>query len=503
MALHTRTGSGSPVGAVTPDYLGQHYVDTGTNTIYQAYSTTNADWSANLTAANIRRIVDDKSGAYTIVAGDLGKVINVDATAGAVTLTLTAAATMADGFWCYVRKADSSANAITIDPNAAETINGGANISVTAQFEMRLLVCDGTTWFMETDASSGGSSVSFAGLIDNAEISITRSGNAETFHLKTAAGSDPSGSDIVKVGFANATGGFDIVQCTSALSFTFSSGSTGGAVNALEFKVGIVLLNNAGTLALGAVVRPSGIKDNSIVSTTAEGGAGAADSPRVIYSASALTNVRARVLGYATYTLAAVGTWNTAPSDVLLTRAGAMEVQVKELLYDKTLGASGNFDTNEWWPSGTLPSGYDRLEFACMLRGADNGTRDIYCYLNGDTTAANYRYSQVYGGSSTSGTTADLALCGNCPGADNAFSDGFNRVIVECLFPSAAVHKELSARLMRRDTATTTLTQVVGLYWENTAAINRIQLLTNGASTNFAIGSRVQIFGFKSVSVLI
>ena len=51
MALHTLTGSGSPVGAVTPDYLGQHYVDTGTNTIYQAYSTTNADWSANLTAA--------------------------------------------------------------------------------------------------------------------------------------------------------------------------------------------------------------------------------------------------------------------------------------------------------------------------------------------------------------------------------------------------------------------------------------------------------------------
>ena len=503
MALHTRTGVGSPVGAVTPDYLGQHYVDTGSNTIYQAYSTANTDWSANLTAANIRRIVDDKSGAYTIVAGDLGKVINVNATAGAVTLTLTAAATMADGFWCYVRKADSSGNAVTIDPNAAETINGSSNTSISSQFEMRLLVCDGTTWFIETDASSGGSSVSFAGLIDNAEISITRSGNAETFHLKTASGADPSGSDIVKVGFANATGGFDIVQCTSALSFTFSSGSTGGAVNALEFKVGIVLLNNAGTLAMGAVVRPSGIKDNSIVSTTAEGGAGAADSPRVIYSASALTNVRARVLGYATYTLAAVGTWNTAPSDVLLTRAGAMEVQVKELLYEKTLGASGNFDTNEWWPSGTLPSGYDKLEFSCALRGADNGGQFINCYINGDTTVANYRRQMLQGsGTAASASHDDNAYIATAVGADG-LADGFSRVFVQCAYPSAATHKELLASQSRRDAAATTFSIQQSLFWENTAAINRLQISAATASTNFVANSRVQIHGFKSVSVLI
>ena len=503
MALHTRTGSGSPVGVVTPDYLGQHYVDTGTSTIYQAYNTANTDWSANLTAANIRRIVDDKSGAYTIVAGDLGKVINVDATAGAVTLTLTAAATMADGFWCYVRKADSSANAITIDPNAAETINGGANLSVITQFEMRLIVCDGTTWFAETDASSGGSSMSYAGMIDNAEIAITRSANAETFSLKTAAGTDPSASDIVRVGFANATGGFDVVQCTSALSFTISSGSTGGAVSSLEFKVGIILLNNAGTLALGAVVRPSGVKDNSIVSTTAEGGAGAADSPRVIYSASALTNVRARVLGYATYTLATAGTWATAPSDVVLTRAGMMEVQVKELLYDKTLGASGNFDTNEWWPSGTLPSGYDKFEFMCALRGADNGTPSVLCYLNGDSTAANYRQGFIFGSTGTvSSSMSDAAIFNSTVGADKG-ADIFTRISGWCEYPAMATHKELWSFSGRRDAAATNYELLHSLHWENTAAINRIQLVSAGASTNFVANSRVQIHGFKSVSVLI
>jgi hypothetical protein len=340
-------------------------------------------------------------------------------------------------------------------------------------------------------------------LIDNAEISITRSGNAETFHLKTASGSDPSGSDIVKVGFANANGGFDIVQCTSALSFTFSSGSTGGAVNTLEFKVGIVLLNNAGTLAMGAVVRPSGIKDNSIVSTTAEGGAGAADSPRVIYSASALTNVRARVLGYATYTLAAVGTWDTAPSDVLLTRAGAMEVQVKELLYEKTLGASGNFDTNEWWPSGTLPSGYDKLEITVALRAADTGDRLVYCYLNGDVTAANYRYASVYGyATAASGAGGDLPQIGGVPGSDQ-LADGFSLSTITCQFPSIAAHKQLVNAGALRSAATTNYSIMNALNWENTAPINRIQLVTNGASTNFVANSRVQIHGFKSVSVLI
>lgn len=150
MALHTKTGSGSPVSSVTPDYIGQHYIDTGSNTLYQAFGTANTDWSANMTAENVKKIVDDKSANYTIVAGDLGKVINVDATAGAITLTLTAAATLGDGFWCYVRKADSSANAVTIDPNAAETVNGAASFVLGVQYEQRLLVCDGAGWFMQS-----------------------------------------------------------------------------------------------------------------------------------------------------------------------------------------------------------------------------------------------------------------------------------------------------------------------------------------------------------------
>ena len=143
MALHTRTGTGSPVGAVTPDYLGQHYVDTAAPLIYQAFGTANTDWSANLAETNVKKIVDDKSSNYTITSSDRGKVINVDATSGDVTLTLTAAATLGDGFWCYVRKADASVNAVIIDPDGSETVNGSATLSLTTQYDQRLLVCDG------------------------------------------------------------------------------------------------------------------------------------------------------------------------------------------------------------------------------------------------------------------------------------------------------------------------------------------------------------------------
>lgn len=364
MALHTRTGSGSPVGVVTPDYLGQHYVDTGSNTIYQAYSTTNADWSANMTAANIRRIVDDKSGAYTIVAGDLGKVINVDATAGAITLTLTAAATMADGFWCYVRKADSSGNAVTIDPDAAETINGGANISVTAQFEMRLLVCDGTTWFMETDASSGASTT-FSGLIENLEISTSRAGNAETIALKTAAGSDPSGSDKIRIGFRDATAGtgaYSVLDITAATSITISSGSTLGATSATIFRLWLVGFNDAGTFRLGVIKCALtdgvfGLQDNVLESSTAEGGAGAADSSGVIYTGTAVTTKAMRVLGYLEYTLTTAGTWDAAPSLINIYSQGdrlpGETVQVRRNLTGATASGTTTVPSDDTIPQNT------------------------------------------------------------------------------------------------------------------------------------------------------
>ena len=44
MSAHAKLGTGSPVGVLVPDVYGQHYIDTVTNNLWQAYALTNAYW---------------------------------------------------------------------------------------------------------------------------------------------------------------------------------------------------------------------------------------------------------------------------------------------------------------------------------------------------------------------------------------------------------------------------------------------------------------------------
>lgn len=84
--------------------------------------------------------VDAKSGAYTVVAGDRGKLI--DAT-GTWTLTLPAAATAGAGFAFALR--NSGSGAITIDGDGSETVDGELTITLAAGASC-ILVCTGSAW---------------------------------------------------------------------------------------------------------------------------------------------------------------------------------------------------------------------------------------------------------------------------------------------------------------------------------------------------------------------
>lgn len=77
-------------------------------------------------------------------------------------------------------------------------------------------------------------------------------------------------------------------------------------------------MNNAGTIELAAVNIAGGndLSETGVISTTAEGGAGAADSASVIYSTTARTSVAYRIIGYIESTQATAGTWATAPSTI-------------------------------------------------------------------------------------------------------------------------------------------------------------------------------------------
>lgn len=95
-----------------------------------------------------------KSSAYTIVAGDRGKMISCTST---FTLGLTAAATLGDGFACVVFNAGSGT--ITLDAAGSETILTAAGSGTTVDIEEGeggILVCTGAGWFFMLVTEGGG-----------------------------------------------------------------------------------------------------------------------------------------------------------------------------------------------------------------------------------------------------------------------------------------------------------------------------------------------------------
>lgn len=101
-------------------------------------------------------------------------------------------------------------------------------------------------------------------------------------------------------------------------NLVISSGSTLGTISAQISRIIILAINNSGTIELAAVNIAGGnnLSETELISTTAEGGAGGADSANVIYSTTARTNVAYRVIGYVESTQTTAGTWATAPSTI-------------------------------------------------------------------------------------------------------------------------------------------------------------------------------------------
>lgn len=107
-------------------------------------------------------------------------------------------------------------------------------------------------------------------------------------------------------------------KVTSAITMTVSSGSTLGTVNNTQSQIVVLAINNAGTIELAVVNIAGGnnLDETTLITTTAEGGAGAADSASTIYSTTARSSVAFRVVGVIISTQTTAGTWATAPSTI-------------------------------------------------------------------------------------------------------------------------------------------------------------------------------------------
>lgn len=181
----------------------------------------------------------------------------------------------------------------------------------------------------------------------NGKVVESHSGNAVTFSIKTLAGADPSSTDAVIVPFLASDGTYIGRRVTSATSVTVSSGSTLGASNGLAFQVLVLAIDNAGTVELGVANRSAyttaaGSGQNGFYlnealtySSTAEGGAGAADSVATLYSTTARSSKSVRLLALADYAsgLATAGTWAVSPTTIIPNVPGASKLRLPAAFY--------------------------------------------------------------------------------------------------------------------------------------------------------------------------
>jgi hypothetical protein len=86
-----------------------------------------------------------KTADYTISETESNIQVIVDASGGAVVITLRAASGLA-GYIVAVKKSDSSTNTVTIDGNSSETIDGATTQVISAQYASLSVVCDGSNW---------------------------------------------------------------------------------------------------------------------------------------------------------------------------------------------------------------------------------------------------------------------------------------------------------------------------------------------------------------------
>ena len=104
--------------------------------------------------------VDVEEYSGTAPLRDLNHIALVDASGGAATMSIPSVSGLVGRKYTII-KDDSSANAVTIDPDGAETINGVSSVSLASQGDAVTLVSDGAEWKI-----SGGLGSSIVGVAD-------------------------------------------------------------------------------------------------------------------------------------------------------------------------------------------------------------------------------------------------------------------------------------------------------------------------------------------------
>lgn len=285
------------------------------DTIYGGASGTRTALAGNITSTKKfltqtgNGSISAAPGWNTIIAADV-PTLNQNTTGTALNVTGTVA--IANGGTGQTSKA-AGFDALSPMTAGGDLIYGGASGTGTRLANGsagQVLQSNGTTvapsWASVTTVDQSYE-------ISNLTLTATVAANALTIAVKTKAGTDATGSDIVKVGFRNSTittGTYAQRTITAALSMSVPSGTTIGTVSGNTENLFVYLIDNAGTPEL-AISANSFVEEGSTVNTTAVSG-GASRS--VVYSTTARTGVAIRLVGKIIISEATAGTWASSPT---------------------------------------------------------------------------------------------------------------------------------------------------------------------------------------------
>jgi len=165
-----------------------------------------------------------------------------------------------------------------------------------------------------TIVTTEGGGISDPTFTRNIGLTASIASSAVSFNLVAADGTDQSTSNISQIAFRNdsaSLGTIQIASMTAFASFTLSDGSTLGIGAASTGRVYLYAGVESGAVKL-CMARQSLFEESALQSTTAEGGAGGADSNTVLYAASTISDIPVRLVGIAEMTAGAVaGSWET------------------------------------------------------------------------------------------------------------------------------------------------------------------------------------------------
>lgn len=218
-------------------------------------------------------------------------------------------------------KTGTGAGATAFSIDASQVVTFPGTVSITGTFSPTNISTSGT---LASGAATitGNSTVTgdlnVTGVLSAGNISVP---TIFPITASVAANALTVTLNAIAISFRSSTlssGTVNTRSVASPVSVVVSSGSTLGTINAQQSRIVVLAIDNAGTVELAVVNIAGGnnLDETTLISTTAEGGAGGADSATTIYSTTARSNVPFRVIGFIQSTQTTAGTWATAPSTI-------------------------------------------------------------------------------------------------------------------------------------------------------------------------------------------